>query len=271
MARYTAMAIASKTHANNKHGRRVYPMVALNKTNAQVPVKADGCRSAHDNRYDFEANRATVQQALDKLARRPLYRFAKRTLDVVASLLALIVLAPVFIIIAILIYIDDPHGSPVFVQTRVGQHERPFRFYKFRSMYVNAEARVKDLLEHNTFSGPVFKMDNDPRVTGIGAVLRKSSIDELPQLFNVLRGEMSLVGPRPPVVWEAKAYTPYQKLRLRAKPGLTCFWQVTPNKYSLAFDDYVALDIQYMKEQGFLTDILLIGKTVTVMLRRENA
>ena len=237
------------------------------------PLLAQAVQAAQpvgEGRYDFETNRMAVQAALEALKERRAYRFVKRSFDLVASLMALVVLSPLFVIIALIIWFDDPHGSPLFIQTRVGQNEQVFRFYKFRSMYVNAEERVKELLAHNTFSGPVFKMDNDPRITRIGALLRKSSIDELPQLLNVLKGDMSLVGPRPPVVWEASEYTPFQKLRLLAKPGLTCYWQIAPNKYKMDFNAYVLLDIQYMKQQSCLTDLGLIWKTVGVMLKNEN-
>lgn len=223
-----------------------------------------------DAKYDYERNKKEVDEAVEKLKSRYVYRFLKRLFDVAASAVALVILSPILLILALAIYIDDPHGSPFFVQKRVGQDGKEFNFYKLRSMYVNAEARIQELRKHNTFSGPVFKMDNDPRITKVGRFIRKYTLDETPQFLNVIKGDMSLVGPRPPVLWEASEFTPFQSLKLRVKPGLTCFWQVAPHKYDMDFNDYVLLDIKYIKEMSLLTDLKLMFKTVSVVLNVGN-
>ncbi|MDR0897798.1 MAG: sugar transferase [Oscillospiraceae bacterium] len=195
------------------------------------------------------------------------YQAAKRTLDVVASLCALIVLMPLLLILAALIYIDDPHGSPLYISTRLGKDGRPFRFYKFRTMCVEADRQLRLLRSQNESDGPVFKLRQDPRVTRIGRFLRQYSIDELPQLLNVLLDDMSLVGPRPPLPEEVAMYTPYQMQRLRAKPGMTCYWQVTPGRYQVLFDEWIEMDLRYIRECNFFVDLRIIFKTVGAVLR----
>ena len=142
------------------------------------------------------------------------------------------VLSPFLAFIALAVVFDDPHGSPIFIQTRCGQKGKEFRLYKFRTMYMGAEQRLKELLPYNEMVGPAFKIRNDPRITRLGRLLRASGIDELPQLVNVLKGDMSIVGPRPPLPREVAKYTAYQRRRLEVKPGLTCFWQVHPARNS---------------------------------------
>ena len=199
-----------------------------------------------------------------------LYWFGRRTQDIVFSLLALVVLSPLMLIIMAAIYIDDPHASPVFSQPRVGRGGRVFKFYKFRSMCANAEDMLKDLLKDNEMDGPVFKMANDPRITRVGSFIRKTSLDELAQLVNVLKGDMSIVGPRPPPPREVEQYDAYTFQRLYVTPGLSCYWQIQPHRNELSFEEWVDLDIKYIRERSFITDWKIIFRTVAVMLTRQG-
>ena len=202
--------------------------------------------------------------------RKRLYLRIKRIQDILLSALLLTVLSPFLAFIALAVVFDDPHGSPIFIQTRCGQKGKEFRLYKFRTMYMGAEQRLKELLPYNEMVGPAFKIRNDPRITRLGRLLRASGIDELPQLVNVLKGDMSIVGPRPPLPREVAKYTAYQRRRLEVKPGLTCFWQVHPARNSLDFDSWVKLDLRYIKEQIWWLDWKLIFLTVGAMIRREG-
>lgn len=199
------------------------------------------------------------------------YWMIKRLFDICASLAAICVLFIPLGIIALLIYIDDPHGSPIFTQDRVGRDGKVFKFYKFRSMVVNAEELLAGLQEQNEKTGPVFKMQDDPRVTRIGKFIRKTSIDELPQLLNILKGDMSVVGPRPALPKEVEQYDDYARLRLLITPGLTCYWQVQNNRDTITFDEWMDMDIRYIKERTFFGDIKLIFKTIKVMLTGEGS
>lgn len=167
---------------------------------------------------------------------------------------------------ALLIVLDDPHGGPIFSQYRVGKNGRKFKLYKFRSMVVHAEDNLESLMQQNEMDGPVFKIKKDPRITRIGHFIRKTSIDELPQLFNILKGEMSIVGPRPSLPREVEKYTPYQMQRLLVTPGLTCYWQIQPQRNSLSFEEWVALDIQYIQDRSYWLDWKIIFKTVDAVL-----
>lgn len=214
--------------------------------------------------YERTIDRKTILQ------RRRLYWVAKRAQDVVFSALALVVLSPLMALIAILVVLDDPKGGPIFSQPRCGRDGKVFQFYKFRSMCVDAEAKLSELLKENEMEGPAFKMKDDPRITRVGRFLRKTSLDELPQLVNVLRGEMTIVGPRPPVPREYALYNDYQKQRLYVTPGLTCYWQVQPHRNDLSFDEWVELDLQYIQDRSFLLDWKLIFKTVKVMITGQG-
>lgn len=198
------------------------------------------------------------------------YLFCKRIMDIVASSLALIVLSPFFLILAAIIFIDDPHGSPFYSQSRVGKDGRVFKFWKFRSMIVNADQMLEKLATQNEKDGPVFKMKNDPRITRIGHFIRKTSIDELPQLWNVLRGDMSLVGPRPALPAEVAQYNEYQRLRLSVVPGLTCYWQVQNHRDNIGFGEWVNLDVKYIKERNLWLDIKLVLLTVKVVVTGQG-
>jgi exopolysaccharide biosynthesis polyprenyl glycosylphosphotransferase len=194
----------------------------------------------------------------------------KRAIDIVGSLAGLIFLSPLFVVVGVLIKLEDSKGSVLFYQTRIGKNEKPFRMYKFRSMVSNAEEKLKELLAQNEIEGAMFKMKNDPRITKIGKFIRKTSIDELPQLINVLRGEMSLVGPRPPLVREVKEYTDYDKLRLTVKPGCTGLWQVS-GRNELSFKEMVELDLKYIQERSVGFDLKIIFKTFKVLLGAKDA
>lgn len=197
---------------------------------------------------------------------KPAYEFFKRLFDVIFSLIALLILLVPFIIISVIILIDSPGASPIFVQKRTGKNGKEFRFYKFRSMVPNAESMLEDLLADNEMDGPAFKITDDPRITKFGKFLRRSCIDELPQLLNILKGDMSFVGPRPPLPREVAMYDEYQMQRLLVTPGLTCYWQVQPQRNSISFDDWMKCDIKYIEERSFKTDISIFFRTFGVVL-----
>lgn len=205
-----------------------------------------------------------------KVLDKPAYYFITRVIDIVGSLIGIILLSPIFVITGILIKLETREGPIIFSQNRVGKNGKVFKMYKFRSMHVDAEERLKELLTFNEVEGAMFKMKDDPRITKIGKFIRKSSIDELPQLFNVLGGEMSLVGPRPPLEREVKEYTEYDLQRLLVKPGCTGLWQVS-GRNSVGFDEMVELDIQYIESMSFLWDIKILFKTVRVVLFPNDA
>lgn len=188
------------------------------------------------------------------------YWLLRRVQDVVLSLCALAVLWPVMLVTAIVIMLDSP-GNPIFSQDRVGRDGKVFQFYKFRSMVPDAENLLGELLEQNEMMGPAFKMKNDPRITRVGRFIRKTSIDELPQLWNILKGDMSIVGPRPPLPREVQQYDDYQRQRLYVTPGLTCYWQIQPHRNALTFDEWLELDLKYIQERSFLNDWRIIFKT----------
>lgn len=198
-----------------------------------------------------------------------LWKVTKRGMDIVLSMCGLIVALPVMLVTAVLIWRESP-GPVIFRQIRVGKGGREFKMYKFRSMYQDAEERLKDLEKSNEADGPVFKMTKDPRVTKVGRVIRKMSIDELPQLWNILKGDMSVVGPRPPLPREVEQYSDWEWGRLAVKPGLTCFWQIS-GRSNVGFDEWMKLDLKYVEEQGLLTDLKILFKTVGVVLRGDGA
>jgi lipopolysaccharide/colanic/teichoic acid biosynthesis glycosyltransferase len=191
----------------------------------------------------------------------------RRFQDIVLSCLALAVLWPFLLLVALIIVIDSPGASPIFAQTRVGRDGKEFTFYKFRSMIPNAESHLEELLPENEMCGPVFKIRDDPRMTRFGRFIRKCSIDELPQLYNVLRGDMSIVGPRPALPREVAQYDDYAMQRLIVSPGLTCYWQIQPNRNELSFEEWLELDIKYINERSFLTDWKIILATFAAVFK----
>lgn len=196
--------------------------------------------------------------------------FAKRVLDIIGSIVGSVITLILTIIIGPLIKLESP-GPIFFAQKRVGKNGRYFKMYKFRSMYADAEERKKQLMEQNQMDGLMFKMDNDPRITKIGRFLRKTSLDEFPQFFNVLKGDMSLVGTRPPTVDEFLQYHSYHKMRLSIKPGITGLWQISGRSDITDFEDVVKLDIKYINEWCLSLDIKIIFKTVWVVITRKGA
>ncbi|MQM86610.1 sugar transferase [Lactobacillus buchneri] len=209
---------------------------------------------------------------LDRVAldHRYAYYSVQRLFDIVASSIALILLAIPFLIVAILIKRNDPQGPVFYSQIRLGKHQRPFKMYKFRSMVVDADKKLDELLKYNEVDGAMFKMKDDPRVTDIGRFIRKYSIDELPQLVNVFKGDMTLVGPRPPLECEVAEYSDYAKQRLYVKPGCTGLWQVT-GRNNVGFDEMVALDLQYIEKSSFWFDLKIILMTVKIMVWPNSA
>lgn len=197
------------------------------------------------------------------------YSIFKRTMDIVGSIIGVILLSPVFLIVAILIKLDSK-GKVLFSQRRVGLNGKEFEIYKFRSMVEDAEELKKLLKDKNEMSGPMFKIKEDPRITKVGKFIRKTSIDELPQLLNVLKGEMSLVGPRPSLPSEVKNFEPWMLKRLEVKPGLTCYWQVS-GRNNISFNEWMELDIKYVNEGNILLDIRLIFKTIFLLFGDNNA
>lgn len=206
----------------------------------------------------------------EQLQKKKLYWVLRRGQDILFSALALLLLLPVMLIVALVIYIDDPHGSPVFSQIRCGRDGKQFKMYKFRSMYVDAEERLKDILKDNEMDGPAFKIKDDPRITRVGRFIRKVSLDELPQLINVLKGDMSIVGPRPALPREVELYTKAQKQRMFVTPGLTCYWQIQPKRNDISFDDWMEMDLKYIQERSFLVDWKIIFKTIGAVIRSEG-
>ena len=198
-----------------------------------------------------------------------IYLILKRMFDFISSLIGLIIFLPILIIISVAIKLDSK-GPIFFSQERVGFKGKTFNMYKFRSMVINAEEIKEKLKEQNEMSGPMFKMKNDPRITKIGKFIRRTSIDELPQLINVLKGEMTLVGPRPSLPKEVVEFEPWMMERLTVKPGLTCYWQVM-GRNSIGFEDWMKLDVKYVHERCLSLDIKLIFKTFFVLFGDENA
>lgn len=190
----------------------------------------------------------------------------KRLFDIFFATLILLFFLPLMIIISIVIVIDDPHAGPFYKQIRVGRHGKEFYMYKFRTMRKNADKMIEKLEKENEMDGPTFKIKNDPRITRVGKYLRRLSLDELMQFFNVFKGDMTLVGPRPPLPREVEKYTDYHKLRLLVTPGLTCTWQISKNRNDIPFDEWVEMDVEYIQTRTYLNDIKIMLKTPVVML-----
>lgn len=200
---------------------------------------------------------------------KPLYFFFKRAMDIICSGMAIIVLSPVLLIIALAVKIESK-GPIVFCQQRIGKDGKAFNMYKFRSMCVNAEKILKNLECENEADGPVFKMKHDPRITKVGAFIRKYSLDELMQLFNILKGDMTIVGPRPALPNEVEEYDDFARNRLKVTPGLTCYWQVM-GRSDISFEEWMRLDVKYIKEMNLWLDIKLILLTIPAVLRGDGA
>ncbi len=211
-----------------------------------------------------------MQKEYQPPAPKPVYEFFKRIFDVVMCSFALVVLSPIFLIVAIAIKLEDG-GKVFFSQTRLTKGGREFQMYKFRSMCPDAENMLDDLLDQNEMEGPAFKMKDDPRITKIGRFIRKTSIDELPQLWNIILGDMSIIGPRPPLVREIAEYTPYHMHRLDVKTGLSCYRECYGRSNIHDFDEWVESDLKYIRERSMLTDIKVILLTIKIVLTGEGA
>lgn len=212
---------------------------------------------------DHTGNGALIKTFPERITpnTRPVYLFAKRAFDVLASGIALFILSPVMLATALAIKIEDPKGTVFYNAPRSGKDGIPFTCHKFRSMCHSADEDKARLMNQNEMDGPVFKMRDDPRVTKVGHFIRRTSIDELPQLWDVFRGKMSLVGPRPLPVAEEMACNPYQRQRELVKPGLTCYWQVS-GRSDVPFHEWIELDRKYIKEQNIRTDVRILVKTI---------
>lgn len=218
----------------------------------------------------------TIQSSVDRSNMRAVYekkssvyKFLKRFFDIVLSGMALLCLSPVFLITAIAIKIEDG-GPAFFTQLRAGKDMKPFKMYKFRSMYVNADEKLKELLKDNEQTGHAFKIKNDPRITKVGKFIRKTSIDELPQLINIIMGDMSIVGPRPILPFQMEECNDYEKQRLIVQPGLTCYWQIG-GRANIKWDEWVELDLNYIEDMSLWTDLKMIVKTVPAVFDSEGA
>jgi exopolysaccharide biosynthesis polyprenyl glycosylphosphotransferase len=209
---------------------------------------------------------------IDPTALRPTpltYRIAKRALDIVLALLGLVLLLPLLPAIVALIRLDS-RGPILFRQKRVGRHGKLFTCYKFRSMVVNAEALKPNLADRNEATGPAFKIRQDPRITAIGAFLRRSSLDEVPQLLNVLLGQMSIVGPRPQIPAEVELYESWHRARLQVPPGITCLWQIS-GRSLISFDEWMRLDLEYVRRRSMRLDIDILLRTLPAVIARKGA
>lgn len=198
------------------------------------------------------------------------YWIGRRCQDILCSGIALIVLSPLLLVTALAIWIDDPCGSPIFKQIRCGRDGKVFKMYKFRSMYVDAEDKLEELLQCNEMDGPAFKIKDDPRITRVGRFIRKTSIDELPQLWNIFIGDMSIVGPRPALPREVEQYKEVWKQRMYVTPGLTCYWQIAPHRNDISFDEWMQLDMKYIEERSFLVDWKIIFMTAKAVVFKQG-
>lgn len=197
------------------------------------------------------------------------YKLIKRLMDVLLSAAALLVLSPVFLITAVVIKCED-RGPVFFVQQRAGKDMKPFSIYKFRSMYVNADEKMAEMMKHNEQTGHAFKIKDDPRITRTGKVIRRFSIDELPQLINIIKGDMSIVGPRPILTFQMEECSPYERQRLVVRPGLTCYWQIG-GRADVTWEEWVELDLDYIEDMGLWTDLKMILRTVPVVFSGDGA
>lgn len=201
--------------------------------------------------------------------KNPVYLRIKRGMDILLSIAALVGLAPVFLITAIAIKLED-RGPVLFKQFRAGKDMKPFEIYKFRSMYVDADAELSMMMKDNEQTGHAFKIRNDPRITRVGKFIRKYSIDELPQLLNIIKGDMSIVGPRPILTFQMEECSHYEQQRLVVQPGLTCYWQIG-GRANIKWKDWVEMDLDYIEDMSLWTDLKIVVKTIPAVFDREGA
>lgn len=242
-------------------GRRAPAVAGVAEVGQDVPVVA----RARDARGETGTG---ASAAMEDLFVRPM-PIGKRIFDIVATSLIVLMISPLLVLAALAVWLSSP-GPIIFRQKRAGLGGKPFTMYKFRSMYADAEARMAELRKLNEADGPVFKMKNDPRITPIGRFIRKTSIDELPQLFNVLLGNMSLVGPRPPIIAETKEYETWQHRRLEVTPGITCIWQVS-GRSNISFEQWMRMDVQYSHITSISADVKILLKTIPAVFFGRGA
>lgn len=231
------------------------------KQTVSAPTK--GTRAAPGTITDFEATKPVLVNG------SAMYAIAKRAFDLVVGSVVVVMLIPILPLIAIMIKLDS-RGPVFFKQDRVGKDGKIFKFYKFRSMVHRADESRGELTQKNEQDGPVFKIRSDPRITSVGRFLRRSSMDEIPQMFNVLKGDMSIVGPRPPLPGEVANYQPWHMGRLSVKPGITCLWQIS-GRSQIGFNEWMRLDMEYLKTRSFKTDLLIFLKTIPAVIARKGA
>ncbi len=216
---------------------------------------------------ELNSDRYHIQAVYQK--KNPAYLKLKRGMDILLSAAALVFLAPVFLFTALAIKLED--GGPVlFCQYRAGKDMKPFKIYKFRSMLVNADAKMPEMMKDNEQTGHAFKIKDDPRITRVGKFIRKFSIDELPQLINVIKGDMSIVGPRPILTFQMEECSGYERQRLVVQPGLTCYWQIG-GRANIGWKDWIEMDLDYIEDMSLWTDIKIIARTVPAVFDREGA
>ena len=259
-----SVALVARRHYDRSKEDDVLSMQALQE---QDKAKVEVLQKVSAQEKHQPINKPLVLDRKTVLQSNRGYWALRRAQDIFFSLLAILALAIPMLIVAIVIVIDSPGASPIFKQKRVGRDGKEFRFYKFRSMVPNAEAKLAEVLKDNEMDGPVFKMKDDPRITRVGKFIRKFSIDELPQLFNILKGDMSIVGPRPALPREVEQYGSYENQRLYVTPGLTCYWQIQTNRNDLSFEEWLELDIKYIQERSFVTDWKIIFGTVGAVFK----
>ncbi len=225
------------------------------------PVKVDAAPVSVPTETDAQSAASDADFKPRSGFRYGCYLFVKRCFDIVSSFLVIVLLSWLILLCILIKWLEDFH-NPIYVSKRVGKNGKIFNFYKIRTMCPNAEAMKQKLIDEglNEADGPAFKMKNDPRITKVGKIYRKLSLDELPQLFNILNGTMSVVGPRPPIPSEVEQYTEYQKHRLDVKGGLLCLWQIQKNRNALDFDEWVRLDLEYIQKQSVWLDLKIIFK-----------
>ena len=248
--------------------------LAGNQTLVHAAVQIEATPSYSDRRHkqrqrDEEAQIVLESHQFEVVEYSAMAVVVKRLFETTLSFLGLVALSPVFLVIAVLVKMTSK-GPVFYAQKRVGKGGRVFNFYKFRSMVINADEIKKTLMAKNEATGPVFKMKHDPRITRVGRFIRKYSLDELPQLFNVLKNDMSLVGPRPPIPEEVKKYKRWQTQRLSIQPGITCIWQ-TSGRSRIGFEDWVRMDIHYIRNWSLWLDIKLLFKTIKTVVTADGA
>lgn len=246
----------------------------LQQSNAQITTPHKHPTFAEEAQQELQSSYAErskpILKEADVLKARHNYWMLRRAQDVVLSFLALVVLSPLFLLICLAVWLDDPKGSPIFSQERIGWRGKPFKLYKFRTMCVNAESMLSELMKQNEMDGPVFKIRDDPRVTRVGKLLRRTSLDELPQLLNILKGDMSVVGPRPALRREVEQYSNFDRQRLYVTPGLTCYWQIQPNRNDISFEEWMDLDVKYLRDQSLVNDWKILFRTVIAVFAKSG-